>query len=547
MTLLGLLQQKAGVARSRILGAALVVGLSNVLVMSALNRSFRQDESSGPGLFFVFLLGAALFITVARYTGEQGAQLVERVVYDMRIRMTEKIRRAELAGIESIGVAEIRDQMTEKLKILSHGTERLVWLPQFAVMAVFNALYLATISPAASLLTCVIFGAGLAVVYLRGRKLKQDMRRGAEVRHGFATALGDLLGGFKEIRLRRRRGEEIGREIETLAGSLKQSSLRVHVLLNDDAVYALSTRYALLGVAALVLPMYFALDAEDTHDFVAGLLFFWAPILAIVNIYPMFMRASLAADSIAALERKLDEAAYLLPAGTARSDPWGGRFTTITTSQLQFEYTLGKDDPFRIGPIDLTLAAGEIVLIVGGNGAGKSTLLKLLTGLYLPSAGSILVDGVAVGPENIEAYREMIAAVLADSHLFSELYGLEGVQDDVVSALLRKLQLDHDVSCANGRLSRLNLSTGQRKRVALLVALLEDRPLMAFDEWAADQDPEYRRRFYEEILPDLKRRGKSVFVVTHDDRYFHLADRIVRLSAGKLREPAETSGAATKR
>jgi putative ATP-binding cassette transporter len=192
-----------------------------------------------------------------------------------------------------------------------------------------------------------------------------------------------------------------------------------------------------------------------------------------------------------------------------------------------------------VGPLRLTITSGEVLFIVGGNGSGKSTLLRVLTGLYAPTRGSLLADGIAVQPPNVQAYREMISAVFSDFHLFRKLYGMAGIDDAAVRRLLEQMQLDRKTSFSNQRFSTQELSTGQRKRLALLITLLEDRPLYMFDEWAADQDPEFRAYFYESLLPTLKRRGKTVVIVTHDDRYFHLADRLITLEYGDIRSIEE--------
>ena len=176
-----------------------------------------------------------------------------------------------------------------------------------------------------------------------------------------------------------------------------------------------------------------------------------------------------------------------------------------------------------------------LVFIVGGNGSGKSTLAKLIAGLYVPDAGEILLDGILVDDRNRELYRQLFSTVFADFYLFDRLLGL-GLQDLDAQAktYLEQLQLTHKVTIENGKLSTTALSQGQRKRLALLTAYLEDRPIYLFDEWAADQDPFFREIFYQQLLPELKQRGKAVLVISHDDRYFHLADRLLKLDYGQI-------------
>ncbi|MFF2557028.1 ATP-binding cassette domain-containing protein [Nocardia sp. NPDC058058] len=205
----------------------------------------------------------------------------------------------------------------------------------------------------------------------------------------------------------------------------------------------------------------------------------------------------------------------------------------------------GEGDGFRLGPIDLTFEPGQITFIVGGNGSGKSTLAKLITGLYVPRSGTVSLNGERIDHENIEWFRQNASAIFTDFHLFDDYLGFDrpGI-DDEVRHYLEELQIAHKVTVQDGKLSTIDLSQGQRKRLALLTALLEDRAIYLFDEWAADQEPKFRDVFYTEILAELKARGKTVIVITHDDRYFHLADQLVKLDFGKLTEAEATAGLA---
>ncbi len=190
---------------------------------------------------------------------------------------------------------------------------------------------------------------------------------------------------------------------------------------------------------------------------------------------------------------------------------------------------------FLLGPISLSLQAGQITYIVGGNGSGKSTLAKLITGLYPPNTGSIYLDGVLIEDQNREWYRQHFSAIFSDFYLFDSCLGLNHINlDREVERYLKQLHLDHKVQVRDGVLSTTNLSQGQRKRLALLTAYLEDRPIYLFDEWASDQEPLFRDLFYKQIIVKLKERGKTVLVITHDDRYFHLADHIIKLDYGKV-------------
>ena len=209
---------------------------------------------------------------------------------------------------------------------------------------------------------------------------------------------------------------------------------------------------------------------------------------------------------------------------------------TLTLSGVTHAYHREREDSrFMLGPINLTFHPGEILFIVGGNGSGKSTLVKLITGLYIPATGRIQLDDCDITDRNREWYRQQFSAVFSDFYLFDRLLGLDKPNlDSQAQAYLNQLQLDHKVQVKAGVLSTTALSQGQRKRLALLTAYLENRPVYVFDEWASDQDPLFKKIFYTQLLPDLKTQGKVVLVVSHDDRYFHLANRIVKIDYGQV-------------
>ncbi len=211
-------------------------------------------------------------------------------------------------------------------------------------------------------------------------------------------------------------------------------------------------------------------------------------------------------------------------------------FESLSCERAVFQYHYpGAERPFTLGPLDMTLSAGETVFIVGGNGSGKSTFMRLLTGLYEPDQGVVRVNGEAVSDANLQAYRNLFSVIFCDFHLFDRLYGL---QDDkeLIAELLEQMELAHKTSYSDGEFSTLDLSTGQRKRLAYVVSRLEDRQIYLFDEWAAGQDPEFRKRFYEKFLPELRQRGKTIIAVTHDDRYWDFADRVIKMEEGRFVE-----------
>jgi putative ATP-binding cassette transporter len=209
-------------------------------------------------------------------------------------------------------------------------------------------------------------------------------------------------------------------------------------------------------------------------------------------------------------------------------------------------YHYDGEEGFTVGPLNLSLCQGDLVFIVGGNGSGKTTLAKLLVGLYAPETGSVHLDGQIINDDNRESYRQFFSVVHSDFYLFDRLLGLEASDLGTRAAeYLNRFYLSDKVKIVNNRLSTTELSYGQRKRLALLTAFLEDRPIYVFDEWAADQDPLFKKLFYYRFLPDLKARGKTVAVISHDDFYYNVADRVIKLDCGRIASEKINAAAST--
>jgi putative ATP-binding cassette transporter len=269
--------------------------------------------------------------------------------------------------------------------------------------------------------------------------------------------------------------------------------------------------------------------------FVVILIFLTRPLNELVQAIPMIRKASVSLSKIEQLDGQLT----VVEPPVSRV---GNTFSSAAPLVLELrdvchQYSSEKQDKFMLGPVSLRIEQGEIVFIIGGNGSGKTTLAMLLLGLYEAESGEILLNGKLVTPERVSDYRHHFSAVFADFHLFEQLLGSEAV-DDQAQDYLNRLDISHKVKVEDGKFSTLNLSTGQRKRLALVCSYLEDRPIYLFDEWAADQDPVFKRIFYTELLPELKARGKTVIAITHDDSYFSYADRIVKIEDGHLRDIA---------
>ncbi|ETR74603.1 MAG: ATP-binding cassette transporter [Candidatus Magnetoglobus multicellularis str. Araruama] len=255
---------------------------------------------------------------------------------------------------------------------------------------------------------------------------------------------------------------------------------------------------------------------------------FMLPSLDVIDTFlPNINRTIISIKRINRLFKQLSE--------TTHTSVFQGKITTIKSIQaenLSFHYFDRQGNvSYSIGPINISFYSGEIVFITGGNGSGKSTFSKVLTGLYPPSKGEFIVNDQKVSMTN---HKYLFSAIMADYHLFDRFYGVDTVDDTKVNELLFEMKLDTKVKWENKQFSHSPLSTGQQKRLAMIIALIEDKPIYVFDEWAADQDMYFKDYFYKHIIVQLKQKGKLVIVITHDDMFFDCADRVVKMDYGRI-------------
>jgi putative ATP-binding cassette transporter len=370
------------------------------------------------------------------------------------------------------------------------------------------------------------------------RSTQAELEKAAASENELFEGLTDLLEGFKEVKLNEARGRSLVASIRRISDSVAVVKSAASETFAAQYVYSQAMFFLLLAAMVFVLPALISGLAPVITAVTAAILFIFGPLSALVASFPLFSRAAVALDQINLLEAEIESFRETPVLETLPEQPSPGDFHEIAYREIVFQYTNAEGKAaFAVGPLSMSIKRGETLMLVGGNGSGKSTLLKLITGLYYPSAGTITVDGRPLMPDDYPAHRARFSAVFTDYHLFARLYGLENVDETRVQELISLMGLEDKTSYRNGRFQVQELSTGQRKRLALIVALLEDRPIYVLDEWAADQDPQFREFFYHSLLADLKKRGKSIIAASHDDRYFHVADRILKMDLGQIVTP----------
>jgi len=542
MNLYGFLSREMTRSPTPLLAMATLGGLINAVLLSAFSAISSADKD-GPDLHDILLILTmmAFYYYTKKYTLLTSMTTMEEMINSIRKRVMGKLRRADLVAFEQVDNARIYSLLTQEVGVLSQSVNALVNAFQAGVIVFFCMIYIG-LSSAAALLTILFAFLLGALTYMAIRKetdelLKQVMAEDS----AFFRTLGHILDGFKEIKLHARKNKAVFRAYSGVVRRLKLLNLRAGKLFSAHMVYTQTYFYLLIGVIVFVLPGYADIGKETAMSVTIATLFMIAPLLMCLGAFPELSRANHAIANLYEMEEKL-EGMMRAPADDRFQIDYSD-FQLIEYRDLRFHFPENDYDeaPFEIGPLDLSIKRGEILFIVGGNGSGKTTLLKTLTALYRHSDGKILVDGRAVNAQRSGAFRQLFSGVFADYHLFDRLYGLRDIDEGAVNALIQKMEMEDKTVFENARFSETKLSQGQRKRLGLIIALLEDKPIFIFDEWAADQDPHFKDYFYETLLDELKARNKAVIVISHDDRYFSCADRVVTMDYGKIR-PTPANG-----
>ncbi len=526
--------------------ASLAGGAASVGLIATINRALSTpaDQLTALGLRFAALAMAVLLCRTAALM--LFVRLNQTVLASLREHIAGRLLASPYAELERVGTGR-------GLALLGEDTNQvatlLVALP-FVVMngtIVLGCLaYLAYLSWQVFLFALIAVLTG-SICYRLSRKRSQRYLRDAGRWHDvLIERFGAIFAGAKELKLHRQRREAFA------SGPLAEAIDAVRVnrtqglsLLYLSLTIGSTLFFAVIGIILFVVQRPLGADAAVASGYTLVFLYMMAPLEGLLNSLPQFNLARIAYQRIA-------DTTGPLAVEQARADAVADRrpFGELAMRGVTHRYFRdGEDGAFTLGPIDLSLRAGEVVFLVGGNGSGKTTLAKLLVGLYAPERGSVLLNGetIADAPGR-ERHRQQCTAVFSDFHLFDSLLGAasEGEEGDLqgryaaldarANELLARLQLQHKVTVRDGAFSTRALSQGQRKRLALVAACLEDRPVIVLDEWAADQDPSFKTVFYREIVPALRAQGKAVLVISHDDRYFDAGDRIVLLEQGRIRE-----------
>ncbi|MCA1615262.1 MAG: cyclic peptide export ABC transporter [Acidobacteria bacterium] len=514
----------------------IVGGVSSAALMIVINERLK---ASGPSVAAYAWSFAAFVVAVLISNLTSRLLLVhlsQRATYDLNMRLCRQVLATPLRRLEEVGMHRVLTTLTQDVPSI---TTALIELPFFLINAtiiVVCLVYLGWLSLTVLGGLVISLGIGIVTFSLLRRRARAALKFAREEADALLGHFRALTEGTKELKLNRRRREEFfARVLEPTADSYRRHYVKGRTVYAAVHSWGQVLYFIVIGLMLFALPLAQEVGLATLTAYTVTVLYMRAPIGTLMELGPIFSMANIAVEKVEELGLSL---AAVGP-GEANNDagaPAAATWERIDLVDVTHTYFQEREERnFICGPVSLTFRPGELVFVMGGNGSGKTTLAKLITGLYVPESGEIRLDGGPVDDHNRDRYRQLFSVIFSDFYLFRHLLGIEpdGLEGRARAGLSR-LQLDHKVEVAAGSLSTTELSQGQRKRLALLIAFLEDRPIYLFDEWAADQDPGFREVFYMELLPELKASGKTVIVISHDDRYFHIADRLIKMDYGKI-------------
>ncbi|HEX8180745.1 MAG TPA: cyclic peptide export ABC transporter [Pyrinomonadaceae bacterium] len=523
--------------------AGIVAGGSSMGLLALTGARINQ-QAPNTRLIWAFV-ACCLLYSAARAASELTlATLSQRAIFDLRLRLSRQIMAAPLRLLEDVGAARLLATLTEDVTGIVNGVLVMPTICINVVVVLGCLAYLGWLSVWVLLTVVVFFTLGTLIYQLPmkfANSYLRSARQQADLLYGHFRA---LTQGNKELKIHApRRSDFFKEQLQPTAATLRRENLVAQRIFTFAGIWGQLLFYVMLGLLLFAVPAVLPVSTPVLTAYALTILFMMGPLTNTVTLMPILSRSGISLKKIEDLGLSLagqstEEAAFT-------TKPVEPTWQSLQLIEVTHSYHREKENSnFTLGPINLTFQPGELVFLIGGNGSGKTTLAKLLTGLYTPERGHIRFNGEPITQRNREQFRQLFSVVFYDFFLFENFLGLKTEKlDEQARAYIEQLQLSHKVKVEDGKLSTLDLSAGQRKRLALLTAYLEDRPFYLFDEWAADQDPLFKEIFYLQILPDLKARGKTVLVISHDDRYYNLGDRVIKLENGQLEQDSRVAQA----
>ena len=516
--------------------AASLAGLLQGCIVVIINQVAGNliDGESNVRYLLLFTLTIAAYGLTSHYANARAVAVTEGIVFSTYVNIADKIRNARTLAFEGIGKSRIYKSLQTNTDIVLESAKSLAGVGAAVNMIAFSVIYIGVMSRSALVAIVVFYLFGL-FVYLSNLRRTRDLLATADANTDrFKGLFSFFLEGFKEIKVDDRKGNELFTDyIQPHADKASGSRIRVENQVSINTVFIQSFYYIIIAAMIFLLPRLGTIDAMVVIKIAAVVLFSYGSMTRIVQAVPLIMKSENAIRQLDALDKELGQAAETAQPYSNRLHVPRDKAATLQARDVVFHYPgYELDSQFTLGPLSLDIGTGQIVFIVGSNGSGKTTLLKLLSGLYQPDSGEFMLDGQVIDDKNYADYRNLFNVIFPDYYLFDRFYGKGDIDPNRVAETLSKVGLGQRVQWHDEQFTDLNLSAGQRKRLALLGSYIDDSPILVMDEVAADLDPEFRRFFYRDFLQQLQAQGKTIIAVSHDERYFDVADQVIKIENG---------------
>lgn len=542
--LLKLIEQEEPGSLKRLGLRSLLAGLLQAATLYAIVQGLQKltEEQAPVRQLLIFVISVTAFFIVSRSVLVRVTQLTLESILSIRMRIASRLRAVNLAAHDALPITRVQSALLDEQSLVLEAARLLVVVLYSSVMIAVSLFQALIISPMGAVYILVVLASCVSTLLFLHKSILSEMKELTAADQGFCASLSDLMGGYHELKLSRNKTSDL---FQNHIENKHREAIRTRNLMEDRYANGLAFFAALafiaVGIILFTLPIIVPdLPAEKITPLVMLAMAIVTPMTSFVSFIPSFAKSEGALSELIAVEQMLQEVEEEFEADDAervwpeRSSPEIA-FEQLSISNATFSYAdIDPQSKFSIHVKEFSLKKGELVFLRGGNGSGKTTFMTLLSGLYSSSEGTVTVNERPLDEVGNEAYRNLFSLIAPEPYLFPVLLARKDGDIERGNQLLAEVQLSKVRIDQRGRYSTTALSAGQRKRLALANALLEDRPIMLFDEVAADFDPEYREHFYRTILPELKKQGKTIVVISHDDRYFDLADRLLHMQDGEF-------------
>ncbi|MBF7044609.1 multidrug ABC transporter permease/ATP-binding protein, partial [Campylobacter volucris] len=450
----------------------------------------------------------------------------QNFIFKMQRRVVKQILDTNILSILNTTKARILASLNNDVRSISFGLLRFPEFVQSSVLIFCTSAYIAYLSLELFFLCLVWIICVFIINHFLMSKVYFYFKNARENDDALQKNYQNILQGHNELTLNPLRAKQYyENEFQINALKKKKSSTIgniLHILSNN---WSNSAMLALVGVEFYIALTYEFASIENATTIALSVLFLRTPLVSMIGSFPTILMAKIALDKISNLNLQEYQQEFKF---TQEKTQW----SKISLKDVSFTY----NEKFTLYPVNFELKKGECIFLIGKNGSGKSTFSMILAGLFTDFKGKIFLDDELITSENIYKYRALISAIFSDFHLFTQILKDENFSQDDLEYWLKILELDSKVEIIEENFSTTKLSAGQKKRLAMLNVLLEKKDILILDEWAADQDPMFRKFFYTKLLPLLKQKGITIFAITHDDVYFDIADRILLAQNGQIQE-----------